>query len=152
MILPLACAVLSVVIDGVAVRSYRPPYIAHGRVMAPLDPYVIDVAASIDYDNGTILVRRGDLFAQAPARAFVEIGPLLRTLGITVSYDAHGRRLVIETPRMVFATPTPFNAAVPQVAPTILFTPTPAVTPRPVVTGKPTPRRTPLQVEASPSP
>ena len=120
--------------------------------MAPIDPYVIDVAASIEYDDGTILVRRGDLFAQAPARAFVEIGPLLRTLGITVSYDARVRRLVIETPRVVLATPTPFNPAVPQATPTVLFTPTPPTTPRPVVTGKPSPRRTPLQVEATPTP
>lgn len=136
--------VVSIFIDGAPVRSYQAPYVARGRVMAPLVPFVLDVAASIELDGETIVVRRGDRFSQIPAAAFVPIGPLLRDLGVDVTYDAPSHRLLVHTPRAPFATPTPFNPAVPSAAPRAIFTPTPAVTPRPVVTGSPTPRRTPL--------
>lgn len=165
MIFPLAAAALSIVIDGSVVRSYNAPYVVDGHVVAPLDPFVTRVAASIGYSAGTLIVTRGDRFAQVPFAAppdpghyqstYVEIAPLLRTLGARVWYDASGHRLFIETPRAVLATPTPFNPAVPQQAPTTVFTPTPATTPRPLVTGTPSPRRTPLPAIAptlSPSP
>lgn len=123
--------------------------------MAPVYPFVVDAAASVEYDGPTIVVRRGDLFAQVPSAPFVAIGPLLRTLGLTVTYDPRLHRVLIETPRAVLATPTPFNPAVPQATPASVFTPEPQVTPRPVVTGKPLPRRTPLpanEPQSRPSP
>lgn len=155
MIIPPVCAPVTVLIDGSVVRSYRAPFVRHGRVMAPVDPFIVDVAASVEYADGTIVVRRADRFAQVPATAFVEIGPLLRTLGLTVSYDARSRRVSIDIPPLLYATPTPFNPAVPLAAPRAVFTPTPAVTPKPAVTGTPSPRRTPLPVNeplSQPSP
>lgn len=143
----------SVTVNGIVVRSYNAPYVERGRVMAPIDPFVTGVAASIEYVGGTLIVRRGDLFAQLrmpqphPAHfqsTFVPIGPLLRTIGVSIEYDAANRRVAIVAPRIPLATPTPFNAAVPWVAPRVVFTPTPAQTPKPVVTGIPLPRRTPL--------
>lgn len=162
MIFPLAAA-LSIVVDGNVVRSYNAPYVVSGHVVAPLEPYVTGIAASIGYSGGTLIVTRGDRFAQVPFASppdpahyqstYVEIAPLLRTLGATVWYDPREHRLFVETPRSVLATPTPFNPAVPQPAPTAVFTPIPATTPRPAVTGTPSPRRTPLPAAApAPSP
>lgn len=153
MIFPLAAA-LSIVIDGSVVHSYNAPYVVSGHVVAPLDPFVTGIAASIGYSGGTLVVMRGDRFAQVPFASapdpahyestYVEIAPILRTLGARVWYEPREHRLFVETPRVGFATPTPFNPAVPQPAPTAVFTPIPMATPRPVVTGTPSPRRTPL--------
>jgi hypothetical protein len=162
-IFPLAAAALSIVIDGNVVRSYNAPYVVSGHVVAPLEPFVTGIAASIGYSGGTLIVTRGDRFAQVPfaiapdpghyQSTYVEIAPLLRTLGARVWYDGREHRLFVETPRLVLATPTPFNPAVPRPAPTDVFTPTPATTPRPIVTGTPSPRRTPLPASLpSPSP
>lgn len=161
MIFPLAAALI-VVLDGTPVRSYNAPYLAHGRVMTPIEPYVTAIAASVGYDGNALIVRLGDLFAQVPmkeppaperyARTYVEIGPIARTLGARVRFDAHSQTLYVETPRVALATPTPFNAAVPRVSPRAVFTPAPAQTPRPIVSGTPLPRRTPLPVQSRPSP
>jgi hypothetical protein len=143
-----------VTLNGTVVRSYNAPYVRAGRVMAPLEPFVTSVAGSIEYIGGTLVIRRADRFAQIPMpqephpsrfqSIFVQIAPVLRTLGIRVSYDAARRALVVQTPSDAVATPTPFNPAVPFVAPRAVFTPTPAQTPRPTVIGTPLPRRTPL--------
>lgn len=161
MIFPLA-AILTVVLDGTPVRSYNAPYLAHGRVMAPIEPYVTAIAASMEYDGKALIVRRGDLFAQIPmdaappperyARTYVEIGPIARTLGARVHFDSRANTLYVETPRVELAMPTPFNPAVPRIAPRAIFTPTPAQTPKPAVSGAPLPRRTPLPVQSPPSP
>ncbi len=138
MIFPLAAAALTVLLDGVPLRSYNKPYIAGGHVMAPLEPYVTALAASIEFDGRALIVRRGDIFAQLPMSAapdperyestYVEFAPLARTLGLRVRFDARTRTLYVHTPRAAFATPTPFNPAVPHVLPSAVFTPTPAVT------------------------
>jgi hypothetical protein len=152
-IFPLAAAALSVTINGVAVRSYNAPYVKAGRVMAPIEPFVTSVAASIEYSAGVLIVRRGDLFAQLrmpqphPAHfqsTFVPIGPLLRTIGVAITFDRKRGALAIVAPRIPLATPTPFNPTVPWVAPRVVFTPVPVQTAKPVVTGIPLPRRTPL--------
>jgi hypothetical protein len=153
MIFPLAAATFSVVLNGSILRSYNAPYVKAGRVMAPIEPFVTSVAASIEYDAGVLIVRRGDRFAQVrmpephPAHfqsTFVPIAQLLRTIGVSVSYDAAHRTLTIDAPRVPLSTPTPFNAAVPWVTPRVVFTPTPVQTAKPLVTGVPSPRRTPL--------
>lgn len=153
---------LTVVLDGTPVRSYNAPYLQNGRVMAPIEPYVTAIAASVGYDGKALIVRLGDLFAQVPmdappapqhyARTYVEIGPIARTLGARVRFDARANTLYVETPRMALATPTPFNPAVPQPSPREVFTPAPAQTPRPIVSGTPLPRRTPLPAQSPPSP
>lgn len=162
MIFPLAAATLTVVLDGTPVRSYNRPYIAGGHVMAPLDPYVTAIARSIEYDGRALIVRLGDLFAQVPMSGapppgryqttYVELAPIARTLGARVWFDAAAQTLYVQLPRVAFATPTPFNPAVPHPSPTAVFTPTPVQTPRPAVTGTPLPRRTPVPAQSLPSP
>lgn len=154
MMVPLAASALSIMLNGTVIRSYEQPFLKDGRVMAPLEPFITSVAADIEYSGGMLVVRRADRFAQVPMEkqphpaqfqsTFVPIAPVLRTLGARVSYDARLRALIVEVPRLPLVTPTPFNPAVPWVAPREVFTPTPPETPRPTVTGKPAPRRTPL--------
>lgn len=153
---------LTVVLDGTPVRSYNAPYLAHGRVMTPIEPYVTAIAASMGYDGKALIVRLGDLFAQIPmdappppdryARTYVPLGPIARTLGARVHFDVRTNTLYVQTPRVALATPTPFNPAVPQVAPHEIFTPTPVQTPKPAVSGTPLPRRTPIPAQSRPSP
>ncbi len=156
MIFPLIAPALVVVLNGTIVHSYSPVYVVRGRVVAPLEPFVTAVAASIGYSGSQLIVTRGDRFAQLPLAAnigpaqwpqtYVEIAPLMRNLGVRVAYDAQLRRLEIDTGASVIVTPTPFNPAVPAASPSTVFTPTPSATPRPQVSGKPAPRRTPLPV------
>lgn len=157
MIFPLLTPALVVVLNGSIVHSYAPAYVLRGHVVAPLEPYVTAVAASIGYSGSQLIVTRGDRFAQLPIPAgtapaqwvqtYVEIAPLMRSLGVRVAYDPQMRRLEIDTGSAVVATPTPFNAAVPSAPPSAVFTPAPVPTPRPQVSGKPAPRRTPLPVK-----
>jgi hypothetical protein len=161
-IFPLAAAVLTIVLDGMPLRSYNKPYIDRGHVMVPIEPYVTALAASIEYDGRALIVRRGDAFAQVPMASapppgrylntYVAFASIARTLGAQVRFDARTQTLYVQLPPAAFATPTPFNAAVPRVAPTAVFTPSPAQTARPAVTGSPLPRRTPVPVQAQPSP
>ncbi len=161
MIFPLAATVPTVVIDGKIVRSYVAVRIEHGRLYAPVEPFVTAIATRIAYDGRVMIVYRGDRFVQIAARAqrdpaelqttLVPLAPVLRTLGVRVEYDARRNWVVVHSPRAPLATPTPFNAAVPPVAPSMVFTPFPVSTPRPVFTGMPVPRRTPLPV-SSPHP
>lgn len=151
MIFPLAAAALSVVFNGIPVRSYRRAFIAHGHVMAPADPYLTAMSASIENSGATILVRRGDRFAQARVvHGNVAIGPIMRALGASVIYDGLAHQLKISIAPPPFATATPFNRAVPQAAVRAVFTPTPVPTNKPTVAGKPVPRRTPEAVTATP--
>src|SRR5438552_11178076 len=154
MIFPLLTPALVVVLNGAIVRSYNPAYLHNGHVVAPLEPYVTAVAARIGYNGSSLVVTRGDRFARLrfgghapPGRwdqTYVEIAPLLRSLGVSVAYDAQRRRLEIDTLQTMLVTPTPFNPAVPLAAPAAVFTPPAVATPRPQVSGKPAPRRTPL--------
>ena len=153
MILPLAAMTVSITVNGVALPAYRKPYLQHGRVMAPVEPYLLAVATSVERTAGGILARRGDRFTQCSMRnEYVPIAPLLEALGVNVRYDAAARMLAIVVPPVPMATATPFNVAVPRVAPTAVFTPVPADTPRPSVSAKPQPRRTPLPMFATPAP
>ncbi|MFN2450078.1 MAG: hypothetical protein ABR508_09900 [Candidatus Baltobacteraceae bacterium] len=155
MIFPLGAVALHVVLNGTPVRAYHAAYLLRGRVMAPLEPYITLLAASIETDGARVTVRRGDRFSEVAAYdGYIAIAPVLRALGAQVAYDPRTRVMAIRIAKAPpFATPTPFNRAVPQAPPLAIFTPVPQVTPRPVVSGKPVPRRTPLPVSvASPTP
>jgi hypothetical protein len=128
-------------------------------VLAPVDPVVTAVADRIGYDGATMIVTRGDRFSQvrlarapapnALASTYVAIAPILRDLGDVVTYDPLLRVLTITTPdARVVALPTPFNPAVPEARPSVVFTPQPVSTPRPVFTGRPVPRRTPVPLSS----
>lgn len=154
MIFPLLTPALVVVLNGAIVHSYSPAYLHNGHVIAPLQPYVTAVAGRITYNGANLVVTRGDRFAKLrfggqpqPGQwdqTYVEIAPLLRSLGVSVAYDPQRRRLEIDTLQPMLVTPTPFNPAVPQASPKAIFTPAAASTPRPQVSGSPAPRRTPL--------
>jgi hypothetical protein len=77
--------------------------------------------------------------------AYIAIGPVLRALGASLSWEPKRRRLIVRLPeRGNVATPTPFDPVAPSAPPATVFTPSPPVTPRPIWTGSPLPRRTPL--------
>lgn len=146
-------------LDGRVLRSYVPAFIERGHVIAPIEPFVTSVADRIGYSGGMLVVTRGDRFAQIPVlvrlppldlvQTYVEIAPILRTLGERVCYDARRHVLIVTSPRRPLATPTPFNPAVPRSPPAVVFTPEPVPTPRPVFSGPPIPRRTPVPAEAA---
>lgn len=127
--------------------------------MAPVDPYITSISATIGYTRDWMVIVHGDRIAQVPvppgvqpsqlARVYVAVAPILRTLGAQVAYDARRHALDVRLASGPLVTPTPFNAAVPGVRPTELFTPVPSATPAPLVTGKPLPRRTPLPAPES---
>lgn len=162
MIFPLVAAVPVVVIDGKVVRSYVAARLEKGRIVAPLEPFVTAVATRIAYEGSTIVIYRGDRFAQVRVRSqpihrdlqttFVPLATVLRTLGETVSYDPVRDVLVAKSPTAPMVTPTPFNPSVPEAPKQTVFTPSPLATPRPVFTGRPVPRRTPLPVRTTPRP
>ena len=118
--------------------------------MAPVDPYLTGLCASVELDGTKIIVRRGDRFTQAAlVGGYVALAPVLRALGAQVTYDARARALLIHMSAAPFATPTPITRAVPQVSPGAVFTPLPSPTEKPAVTAKPLPRRTPLPFNAA---
>lgn len=159
MMFPVTAITLSVVVNGKTLRSYQPAFLRGGRVVAPIEPFLTTITASIESSGNVLIVRWQDRFAQVPIRRtphpaefasmFVEIGPVLRTLGISVSYDSARRTVYVQTPQIPLTTPTPFNPAVPYATPRVVFTPSPQPTPVPTITGTPLPRRTPLPVETS---
>jgi len=144
-------AAVTVAIDGRPVLAYHAAYLSGGRVFAPLRPFVTQVAFRTWYEGDTLVITRGDREARirlvprepnALDVVYVPVASVLRQLGATVSYHRH--RLDVGVRYIPLASPTPFNLAVPSMAPSAVFTPIPSPTPRPVWTGSPLPRRTPL--------
>jgi hypothetical protein len=147
-------APVSVLIDGRPLAAYVRAYVSGERVYAPIAPLLTRLADRFWFDGDTLIVERGDRRVRirlAPRYrgelngAYVPAGPTLRALGARVRYDGATHRLMVTvTARAVVASPTPFNASAPSLAPSEVFTPTPPSTPRPVWTGSPMPRRTGL--------
>jgi hypothetical protein len=152
----LLAAALSVLLDGVPLRSYNRPYLKNGRIMVPIEPYVTAIADTLGVENGALIVRRGDRFVQVCSAVtpvpsvydgvYVPIGPIAQALGVDARFDLHSQTLYVNISRGAVALPTPFNPAVPRSAPAPVFTPSPAPMPPLRVTGTPLPRRTPLPV------
>jgi hypothetical protein len=147
---------VTVVLDGRPLAAYVRAYVAGGRVYAPVAPLITRVADRVWFEPETLVVERAGrtvrvrLAADGPQRldtAYVPAGATLRALGVTVRYEPNDHRLLVSIPAQeVVVSPTPFNAAAPEVAPNAVFTTVPPPTPRPVWTGSPLPRRTPLLV------
>lgn len=141
-------------IDGRPLRAYAHAYVANGRVFAPVDPLLTQLADRFWFEGNTLVVERGARRVRVPIAggpaapldgAYVAAGPVLQQLGVATRYDAGTHRLLVRVgERETVASPTPFNATPPAVAPSAVFTPSPVPTPRPVWTGSPMPRRTPL--------
>jgi hypothetical protein len=172
----LAVACIVVLLGGRAMPSSTAPEIVAGHVMAPLDPFVVKLARTATYNpnDGSISILRGshDLRMRVRMRdawfdgvhvllpfppyvraeeVRVPLGAVARALGIGVTFDARTKTVVLDratTPEPL-ATPPPYNAMDPNVAPTAIFTREPRTTPRPVEVGSPEPRRTPLETQPS---
>jgi hypothetical protein len=158
------------VIDGRPVDASRCASLRGGVVVAPLDPFVrrfadrivttgapgtIVVArgdASVTFQLGSPLARSGATAIVLPIAPFVRDGePIIplavtaRTLGASVSYDAHAHVLYVQSAREPLARMTPFAGYAPPSAP-VTFAPTSTPAPKVVVTGVPRPRRTPIVI------
>jgi hypothetical protein len=142
-----------VVVDGRPMAAYANAYVADGRVYAAVAPLLMRLADRTWFEGDTLVIERDGrrvrvrLPAGAPVQldgAFVAVGPVLRALGASASYEPQSRRLSVRTRAAAVASPTPYNAATPLVAPAPVFTVVPISAPRPVWTGSPLPRRTPL--------
>lgn len=162
-----AAQVVTVLLGGVPIPTSRPAWLdARGFVFTPLDPIVVRLAqvVEIDREEGHVTLRRDDksvvvrfgpdAIAEPDGTIYVRLGPVVRGLGGTATFDAVRKVVTIEMPQaQAVSTPTPFQPANPTVAPTTIFTPQPTVTPRPTPSGAPQPRRTPVPVVPSyPSP
>jgi hypothetical protein len=133
---------------------YARAYVTNGRVFAPVDPLLTRLANRLWFDGNTLVVQRDGRRVRiavpgGPATAldgtYVAAGPVLQRLGVAVHYDAAGHRLLVRAgERETVASPTPFDAAAPEVPRTDVFTPSPVPSPRPIWTGSPMPRRTAL--------
>jgi hypothetical protein len=147
-------ATVSVRVDGSPIRAYARAIIVGGHTYAPIDPYLTTISRCAGYDSGELVIERDDrsvrirmpaISPNALDRAYVEIAPLLRGLGESVSYDSGTRTVDVTTPHaFVVVTPQPPNPFATPLAPRAVFTPTPLPTPTPIWTGPPEPRRTPL--------
>jgi hypothetical protein len=147
-------APVAVSIDGRPLAAYVRAYLSGGHVYVPVAPLLTRLADRLWIEGDTLVVQRGgrrvrirlDPIYRAELRgAYVPAAATLRALGATVSYDGDAHRLNVTVRVLaVVATPTPFNAAAPSVAPSVVFTPVPPSTPRPIWTGSPMPRRTAL--------
>ncbi len=155
---------LTLLLDGRPVRSYEPLYLARGRVLGPVDPFLTRVADRIAYAGGFAVFSRDGrsvrvrLISVPPAgltQTYVALVPLLRALGETVRLDSTDGTLDVRTPAGAgVGAFGPFDARVRPVPARSIFTPTPVPTDRPVWNGTPRPRRTPIPLHAwaTPSP
>ncbi len=147
-------APVAVSVDGRPLSAYVRAYLSGGRVYVPVAPLLTGLADRLWFDGDTMVVQRAGRtvrirleprFRAELRGAYVPAAAALRALGARVLYDgAHHRLTVTVSLRAVVASPTPFNAAAPSVAPSAVFTPFTPPTPRPLWTGSPMPRRTAL--------
>jgi len=161
----LACPLVTVVIDGRRVDASEGARLDRGVVVAPLDPFVRDVAERITDDGpaglgrGYTIVRGSrsvSVWIAGPAArddvtsktTVVPLAAIARALGASVDYDARSRTIVIVTTPEPLVTMTPFATYAPPPGPHVTFAPKETPSPVPTVTGIPHPRRTPIVVRS----
>jgi len=145
---------IAILLNGSPLRSYNPPYLIHGRIQAPVAPFLTRVADRIGYEGEVMIIVRGDSSVRVRTgphdpkslqAVYVPIAGVLRALGARITYDARRRVLDIQTGvHRLMQTMPPYQVASPVPPPTTVFTPEPVQTPRPAYTGTPHPRRTPI--------
>jgi hypothetical protein len=163
--------IVTVLLNGALVVGAQPASLAQGIVVAPLAPYLEDLADRIttDLDGRRITFERGDrriavtvdsLEAQngsiartLPIAPFfrcglveVPLAAVARALGASVVYDAAAHVVRIDAPLAPLATATPAPPGSAPTGPFVTFPPPQTPAPRPTVTGIPQPRRTPIVV------
>jgi hypothetical protein len=146
-------APVTVRLDGRPLPSYVRAYVADGRVFAPVRPLLSRLADRLWFEGNVLVIVRDGRSVRIPLgtrtpdaldSAFVTIGPVLRALGETVTYDTQQRLLDVRTTRSEGIAAEPPFVPGPSSSPRAVFTPEPVATPRPLWSGSPLPRRTPL--------
>jgi hypothetical protein len=163
---------VTVLIDGLPVEGSTPARICDDVVMAPLEPYLRDVADRIQVDDlrGIILVERagrsisiaigssvlrsGATSSDLPIAPYLRAGEpviplaaIARALGARVEFDAASKTISIAWEPQPLVSATPDASYTPPLGPLDTFTPQPTPAPKVVVTGVPKPRRTPVVVQ-----
>ncbi len=163
------------IFDGQLIAASQSAYIQAGTIMAPLDPFILRVATSVESDGqrritiqrgahavtlvqGEPIARVDGTLKPLPIAPYVRDGRLIiplaaiaRSLDVRVRYEpaVHAAYLFSERAGPL-ATMTPFVAPPVLALPVPTFTADPIVTPRPVFTGIPRARRTPIEVYRAP--
>jgi hypothetical protein len=139
---------VTVLVDGRPLAAYTRAYLIGNRVYAAVSPLLTRLADRLWVDGDVLVVERdGRRVRTLLQGGYVRAGVVLRGLGVPAHYEPAGHRLIVTTPLPApVASPTPFNSAVPRVAPSAVFTPLEPATPRPIWTGSPLPRRTAVPV------
>ncbi len=161
---------VTVLIEGTPVEGSTPARLCDDVVVAPLAPYLRDVAdrIQIDDDRGIIVVERAgrsisiaigsSVLRSGAASSGLPIAPYLRAgepviplaavaraLGARVDFASKTMSIAWEPAPLVSATPD--AAYTPPPGPLDTFTPQPTPAPKVVVTGVPRPRRTPILIQ-----
>ncbi len=148
-----ASVAVTVVVAGRRVDASHGARLEHGVVIAPLDPFVRDVAERIEGDGSgrRFVLRRGDRSVMLVPRIcngepYVALAAAVRGLGGSAEYVGRAHLLSIVFVPTPLVTMTPFAGYVPLPGPLPTFTAKPTDAPQPVVTGIPHPRRTPIVI------
>jgi hypothetical protein len=154
-------AVVTILLNGSLVTSVVPARIAGGRVVVPLTPVAIRLAARVAYDplSETVTFEAGGRRIVVPVAfiaddvPFVAVGPVVTGLGGSLAFDTPTKTLAIALASSdPIATAPPFDRSLRRVDPRTVFTPAPTsapARPRAVESGLPRPRRTAIPVTPS---
>jgi hypothetical protein len=166
-----AVHLVTVVISGRRIDASHAARLRGGVVVAPLIPFVREIAERIDGDGsghrfvvvrgehriaivlGSRAARVDDTPAQLPlapfARAgttYVPLAALARALGGNVAYDGPSHTFAVTLIPRPIAVMTPTVNYTPPPTPFYTFTPKSTPQPQATVSGVPRPRRTPIEV------
>lgn len=116
---------VTVLVDGRPLAAYTRAYLIGNRVYAAVSPLLTRLADRLWVDGDVLVVERdGRRVRTLLQGGYVRAGVVLRGLGVPAHYEPAGHRLIVTTPLPApVASPTPFNSAVPRVAPSAVFTP-----------------------------
>jgi hypothetical protein len=166
-----AAQLVTVVISGRRIDASHAARLRGGIVVAPLIPFVREIAERIDDDGsgrrfvvvrgehriaivlGSRAARVDDAPAQLPTAPFAHAGttyvPLAvvaRALGGNVAYDGPSHTFAVTLIPRPIAAMTPTVNYTPPPTPFYTFTPKSTPQPQATVSGVPRPRRTPIEV------
>jgi hypothetical protein len=166
-----AAHLVTVVIAGRRIDASHAARLRAGVVVAPLVPFVREIAERIDGDGsgrrfvivrgehriaivlGSRLARVDDVPAQLPMAPFTRAGttyvPLAvvaRALGGSVAYDGPSHTFSVTLIARPISEMTPTLNYTPPPTPFYTFTPKSTPQPQATVSGVPRPRRTPIEV------
>ncbi len=116
----LPSSAVTIVVNGTIVPSSTPARIVAGRVVAPLSPIVVRLAARTAYERtgGSVTIERDGVRFVVPVvyvedgQPYVELGPVVRGIGGSAAFDSASKTLTIAVDSGgAIATPAPFDPA-----------------------------------------